>query len=554
MPDTPKTNDENVVIEYEDQMTGAEIDETLTKLLNQSTDGKFTRYTMRLFGVPFQFSKYTDYRTYEAEGDSGGQYKNIGRKFTENIFMEAPIITIIPGKPKYLPAAKNKRQTSRKLLEAANGAISSLTTLLNITDDEAMVDKMRYYDFQQDYIHYMQYVNVMCQSAAAFLDLTSMEDATVDDNDPLITYDWKNYRYNATRYSTASGNILRSGTNYLTSVVDALKTYGPQAVNIFYEGHGLVGDTGTVTAFNEVVPQDMLEDLENVLTQLNYVSFYVDASSSSSESADNTTAQSRIAAAFESGQELFKEIAFVANSAGIDAQEFQDYVGGAADALNETLLGNREGAIGGILSRVLSAGSNVIKGDNMIFPEIYQSSKYSKSYNVTISLQSPYGNKIAYFINVLVPLFHLICLVIPKQSTANTYGSPFLVKAYYPGVFSCNLGIVSSIQIDKSSTGDGWTVDGFPAEIKVTLTITDLYSDLTMSGPGEDSFILFLANSSLIEYIATNCGIDLVSPQLTNRVKNVLAVVSNIPQQIEDTVTIEVLNGLENIISTLTGV
>lgn len=553
MPATP-INDDNVIIQYEDQMSGSEIDASLTKLLNQTTDGKYTKYNMRLFGVPFQFTKYTDFRSFEAEGDRGSQVKNVGRKFTENIFMEAPIVTIVPGKPKYLPAARNKRQTSRKLLEAANGSISSLTTLLSITDDEAMVDKMRYYDFQQDYIHYMQYVNVMCQSAAAFLDLNDMEEATVDDNDPLTTYDWKNYRYNASRYATASGNILRDGGSSLTSAVDALKTYGRNALNIFYEGHGLMGDTGTITAFNEVVPPDTLEDLENVLTQLNYVSFYVDASSSSSESADNSTAQSRIAAAFESGQELFKEIAFVANSAGIDATEFQDYVGGASDALNETLLGSRQGAIGGILSRVLSAGSNIIKGDNMIFPEIYQSSKYSKSYNISISLQSPYGNKIAYFINVLVPLFHLLCLVVPKQTTANTYGSPFLVKAYYPGVFSCNLGIVSSIQIDKSSTGDGWTVDGFPAEIKVTLTITDLYSDLTISGPGEDSFILFLANSSLIEYIATNCGINLVEPQLANRVKNVLAVVSNIPQQVEDTVTIEVLNGMENLIATLTGV
>ena len=558
MPDTPKT-DENVTIQYEDMMSGSDIDASLKKLLNQTTDGKYTKYNMRLFGIPFQFSRYTDFRTYEAEGDHGSQVKNIGRKFTENIMMEAPIVTIVPGKPKYLPAAKNKKQLSRNLLEGANGAISGLTNLAGVLSDDELIDKMRYYDFQQDYIKYMQYVNVMCQSAAAFLDLTDINTASVDSNDSFITYDWKNYRFNATRYSTATGNVVRNGSGVLTSAVDALKSFGPAALNIFYEGLGSGANGSLVSAFNQMVPDDMLESLENVLTQVNYVQFYVDTSSSFSEGADNTTAPSRIASAFESGQELFKEIAFVANSSGIDSTAMQEYIGNAADALNETLTGTNgifssNGTIGGILSRVLAAGSNIIKGDNMIFPEIYQSSKYNKSYSVTINLQSPYGNKLAYYINVLVPLFHLLCLVVPKQTTANTYGSPFLIKAYYPGVFSCNLGIVSSIQIDKASTGDGWTVDGFPAEIKVTLSITDLYSDLTISGPGQDSFILFLANSSLIEYIATNCGINLVEPQLRNRVANFLAVVSNIPNQLEDNVTMEVFNGLENIISTITGV
>ena len=207
--------------------------------------------------------------------------------------------------------------------------------------------------------------------------------------------------------------------------------------------------------------------------------------------------------------------------------------------------------MGGILSRILSAGSNVIKGDNMIFPEIYQSSKYSKSYSVSIDLRCPYGNKLAYYINVLVPLFHLICLTVPKQTTANTYGSPFLVRAYYPGVFSCNMGIVESLVIDKNSTSDAWTIDGFPAEIKVTLNIVDLYSDLTITPAGLDSFMLFISNSSLIEYIATNCGINLATPQLAKRVANMVAVLQSGFNQVKEDVAIDIFGSLEQLITSI---
>ena len=154
--------------------------------------------------------------------------------------------------------------------------------------------------------------------------------------------------------------------------------------------------------------------------------------------------------------------------------------------------------------------------------------------------------------NVLVPLFHLLALAIPKQSTANTYGSPFLIKAYYPGVFACNLGIVQQITIDKNSSGDSWTVDGFPNEIKVTLNIVDLYSDLSMTPSGD--IVLFLSNSSLIEYIATACGINLVTPQLQNRLTTVITVVKqSFGNIIEDTVNIDILGGLENKIASMTG-
>ena len=185
----------------------------------------------------------------------------------------------------------------------------------------------------------------------------------------------------------------------------------------------------------------------------------------------------------------------------------------------------------------------------MIFPDIYRSSEYSKSYDIKIPLSCPYGDKLSYYLNVLVPLFHIIGFTIPKQTTANTYGAPFLVKAYFPGVFSCNMGIVESLQINKATTDDAWTVDGFPNSIEVNVTIRDLYSDLTLTPAGDP--MLFISNSSLVDFIAVNCGIDMAKPKLSLRVKTAVAAVTQVKNNVTAAVQQEIWNALDSRIASL---
>lgn len=524
-------------------LTSQGIESGLTELLKKSVSSEILKYSMRLLGIPHQYTQYCDYRTYSVSKKSKDSL--IGRTFAENIMFEAPVVTIIPGKPLYLPAAKNKQGISYGLMSAANSDISVLFTALK---DEKMHEKLRYYDFQQDYLTYMKYVNVMCATAAALLDLGGEK----IDGTPLTAYDWKNYRWTASNYAYATATIWGETKKAVSNVVDALKTYGKKFLNLI-SGKGETTSNQTVRAFEDKDDKTLTEALEDMMTQMNFVQFYVDASSGLSESADNTTGASKLEGMFDSATDMTKEIAFIGNSGGLDADAFTKAVDDGADAMISKLTEGFDGTMSGILSRLSSNVTNVIKGDNMIFPEIYQSSKYTKSYSITIDLRAPYGNKYSYFMNVLVPLFHIMALSIPKQSTANTYSSPFLIKAYYPGVFACNMGIVNSIQIDKNPSGDAWTVDGFPNECKVTLNITDLYSDLNITPSGD--VILFLSNSSLIEYIATNCGVNLTTPQLKNRMTRVATVIKqNFGTIIEDTVNIAVRGQLEYLIASIAGV
>ena len=184
------------------------------------------------------------------------------------------------------------------------------------------------------------------------------------------------------------------------------------------------------------------------------------------------------------------------------------------NALNSATTSN--GIIFPLLSRVANVGNNIISGDTMIFPQIYTGSEYSKGYNISITLKTPYGNKFSYYMDILVPLFHLVALTMPRQSTANTYSSPFIIKASIPGIMNCSLGIVDSIAIDKNVSGEGLSVDGYPLEVKVTLNIKDLYSDLMIT-PSTDPG-LFVTNSGLMEYLAINCGLDLTHPDYSTKI------------------------------------
>ena len=78
----------------------------------QKTKGKISTYytrrkktnkvrtTMQLMGLPYQFLPSVDPR-------APGISDEIGRSYVEHIIMDAPIITVLPGKPRYLPGTKD---------------------------------------------------------------------------------------------------------------------------------------------------------------------------------------------------------------------------------------------------------------------------------------------------------------------------------------------------------------------------------------------------------------------------------------------------------------
>lgn len=481
-------------------------------MINSTNGGSVYKKSMRLFGLPYQFRPEVDFRVPQIS-------KVVGRKFINSIIQSAAIITIIPGRPKYLPNAKNKEGISHALVEAANESFGDLQHLLSNTKDKPV----KYYDFESAYAEYMNYVNILCRTAATFLELKE----TIDGH-PLQSYDWKNYRWTGDSYSSATKNLLKGSVNIAKGVVNKVKEFGQDAVSLLTNfgkkkddknaGNKLKLETDDVTAKDAGAK-------EALYSMSSFVEFFIDTDFGANESITNTSGESSISGIFKSGSDVMKEFAFITNSGGIEqGAEFQEWSGNALKSLSDKLSGS--GSISSFFKRFLDVSSNIVKGENIIVPKIYTGSDFNRGQStINVTLKAIYGDRFSYYMDVLVPLFHLLCLALPKQTSANSYGAPFLVKYLCPGVANCNLGLVTSLTVDKGSAGLGWTVDGFPNEIKVSMTIEDLYSDMTMSPSNQP--LLFLANSSLIDYLASTCGLNIIQPQLSNRTAMTINVIKN---------------------------
>lgn len=463
--------------------------------------------TPNLFGIPYQLPNKVDPKI-------GDVSKFFGYHFLSNMVNESPVCTIVPGLPEYLPGEKGsrKKNTAMALWEAQGSGIG------NIVADLAGNSKtMRMYDFRTAYTEYMAYVNLMCRAGATFLDLDSYYKMPIGDGYGQVdfrSFDWKQFKFNASavRASTAMSS----------------------AYNIF---QGLSSRINS-SKYNDGAGNN--NDLTDFMNSYKYIQFYVDSDVSPQDSLSNSTGESQIKSLFDSGSSMMKDLKFMADSGGLS--NFDDFFGDTTNAATEAISGivGEGNTITGTLSRIINLGGEVLQGNNIVIPDVFQSSTYSKSYSITVHLKSPYGSKLGYYLNIYVPMMHLLALAIPRMSTANSYESPFLVKAYVDGIFSCNLGMVTSINIQKRN--ESWNVDGLPTEVDVTLDIADLYSALTMApqtSPG-----LFLTNSSLTEYMANQCGLSLAEPQLMTKLKNKINLVKGTVFDIPTTVISTVDEGL----------
>jgi hypothetical protein len=127
------------------------------------------------------------------------------------------------------------------------------------------------------------------------------------------------------------------------------------------------------------------------------------------------------------------------------------------------------------------------------------------SYNYTVNLVSPYGDAYNYYVNIAVPLIHLICLVAPRMVNANSVSSPFLVQSYIPGMTNCQLGIIENMTITKNPDGKHVSVNGFPLTVKVNFTIKELYRNLSISPINDPQSFLF--NETLNDYLCNMSGL-----------------------------------------------
>ena len=556
-------------VEYATKIVNEEMKQAVTsEMYNQlsnaveetTTSSEVYNKTMQLFGLPYQFLNSVDPRINRIN-------KYVGRNYINRILNEAPVATIIPGDPYYLPGvSKEARNTfTDAFLEASTGTIDQLQTLISDSNDETSSknDKIRLYDFKSNYFEYIRYVNILCRACADLLGISNEEYKYIRNRDSsgdsswetmnFSDFDWKNYRWNGTGYQSMAVSGAKAATKYIgdaaesafTSMIGKIKQLGSSIVNTATGGKSKKSNDKT-TGANEQrninltnpdtdnLDREETDGMEKAFRKVNFVQFYTNPDGTGvDETFSNESGSPGIKSTLEDAATKLKDLEFLTSTAGADEtadtlkQFASDIMSGASSALNLDSSGSNN--IESVLARITDIGSNLITGANVIMPDIYQSSSYGKSYDLSVTLKALYGNKVSYYMDILVPAMHLLALVLPRQNTANTYKSPFLVKVFVDGLFTCNLGLVTSFSINKTGVPESRNIDGLYTEWEVRLSIKDLYSDLTMTPSNHP--LLFLNNSSLIDYLSINCGLNFLEPRLS---KKLSMLVSGVKKSVEE--------------------
>lgn len=423
-----------------------------------------------IHGVPYQFLPNADIRL-SSDGSA------LGRTYASKIVSKMPIMFITPGRPAFMTnySKEDQKKVLGKLIGSLSGLDSSLEGLL--------AKNGRYYTLQFDHVRYFNYVNPMCRIASQFLGIGD----TRIDGVPLKNYNW--------------------GDGSDVGVARSPSFLKPKLQSFF--NTGLPG----------------------------CLAFYINSDTSISETFSNNTTESQMASKANSmsdtGRELNFLLGYTTAGLGLDWDVFQDTdVAQSVEDINKLM----DGILGGnnFIMNLTSHLSTVAKGGKLTFPEIWSDSSFSRSYDINIKLVSPDPDKLSVYLNVLVPLLHLVGLVAPQSIDANPNGymSPFLVRAAYKGIFNVDMGIITSMSVTKGTEG-GWTKEGIPTVVDVNLTIKDLYEAMSITDMMGKSQYDTMNNTAQMDYIANLCGINIFKPEISRQIEMWFA--QNIPNKAADT-------------------
>ena len=318
---------------------------------------------------------------------------------------------------------------------------------------ELLSNPGKYYEVRADWVGYFQNVNAMCMAAAVFLGIHDQSYNGIDFSQP-------HWQDNASDAALVKGSMYRGG-----------------------------------------------------------VAFYVDAEPQISESLSNSTTQSQLAEKINSVSDLGREMQFLLGSnENLMPSMITDTVhkdptkdtSVAQSAANKLISG------GSLIGTIMHSFDTIIGGGKLIFPEIWSDSQFSRDYNINIKLVSPDNDDYSIYVNIIVPLLHLLGFALPRGTGPSAFVSPYLVRCSYKGMFNVDMGIITSMNITKGAECS-WNHRGMPTSVNVSFTIKELYDIFALANNEAGNYKL-ADNSIMMDYIGNLCGININEPDLTRTI------------------------------------
>ena len=308
----------------------------------------------------------------------------------------------------------------------------------------------KYYSLKPELVGYYEHVNTALRATAIMLNIHkyTYHGTTLD------RLDWKNV--------TGGGSLMRVG--------------------------------GIFNQYNQAIP------------------LYADCGTDVSETFSNSTSQSSLSGMVNGLSDKARELSFFmglgSNAIGLKLDRFMGQEALASSI--ETSKKMVDGILGGrgnLLSSLLTKAETVMAGGRIIFPEIWSDSSFGRSYSCKMNLVAIAGDDYSLFLGIMVPLWHVLCMVLPRNADSQAYYSPFLVRAYYKGMFNIDMGIITDLSVTKGGEGE-WNINGIPTQAELSFTIKDLYEELSITG--DQGFgTKLVSNVAELDYIANTCGINI---------------------------------------------
>lgn len=184
----------------------------------------------------------------------------------------------------------------------------------------------------------------------------------------------------------------------------------------------------------------------------------------------------------------------------------------ATDMANDKGIEEKAGKVGGWIKKVLGI---IPVGAKLIAPQVWKGFDLSKSVEVKCVFQAVNPHPVSIFRHVLVPYLHCFAMFAPRNITAvsqtmanrlGAYAPPFVVRMYCKGAVNINLGLVTSIVVNK--VPKDLTLDGLPTRMELTMTVTDLYG--VMGLPYEPKHRMSVIEcAGLTEYLSSLTGVTM---------------------------------------------
>jgi hypothetical protein len=159
------------------------------------------------------------------------------------------------------------------------------------------------------------------------------------------------------------------------------------------------------------------------------------------------------------------------------------------------------------LGEVVQRASTALSGSKVIIPQIWDDSKFNRSYNIAFRFASPYGDDRSVYVNVILPFLFILCASLPRQDGPSGMMNPFLLQMDCPGYFSTPMGCITSLSFVKGGSEQLWNASGLPLVIEGTFAVSDLYNALALplenrhmlTNFGTAAFLNNLVGASLYE-------------------------------------------------------